>query len=1370
MPADRFPLTPLQHAMACEWLRRPRSGLNVEQWIVELREPVDAARLRRAWDDLVRTYGMLRAALDFDDPAEPRQQIHTEVAADWEQLDWRDAALDALAERRREFLAADRRRGLDLTRPPLWRVRLIRTADAEYHFVCTYHHVLLGGRSLVQIGRELFARYDALGRGDAPPPEAEAPFRRFVEHVRRNIPRDAAAYWRNYLADRPSVVLPEPHGPPATAEADDEHRSIELERTLDAATTARLYAAARTADVTIHTLTQAAWGLTLAAFTGQDDHTFGSVRACRKLPVAGIQRMVGMLINTVPFRVSLQRNETVERLLARLRDAQIEHRPYETTPPGDVARFAKQPPGEPLFPTLLMFTDRRPESMLDDAGRPHPTRAVHLLERSEFPLALTVGAESTVTVRLEYDAARYDAATAGRVLDHFAATLAALPDQLSRTIDELPSVAPNAHEQLSAWSRADGDVAAPTESIPQQIERRCLEQPAATAIAAGERVVTYDELRAAATAAAARLRRLGVGRGSLVGVYCERSPEMVALVLGLWRLGAVYVPLDPKYPSQRLGAIVADAAPTLLVCDRPPPTVLNETGLPTVTLAALFDGDAMTTEADVPPTAALDDRAVVLYTSGSTGAPKGVVLTHRNLANHNAYVVRTLELAPGDRLAPVSSINFDASLEEHFCPLVAGATIVLPDADALGSCARFLEFAERYGLTILDLPTSLWRELTNYLYEERRTYPTCVRLIFMGGEAATRAVYDRFLRVGGDRIRWINAYGPTETTIFSTCYEHRPDRDATTADAPPIGRPIDHTTVWVLDRRGRPVPPGVRGELYLGGLGVAEGYLNRPELTRERFVERPSADVPPGRYYRTGDEVRFRDDGELEYLGRLDQQVKLRGFRIEPGEIEAVLLAHPAVRDAAVVVRTSAAGTQYLAGYLVLHGGATWDERSLAEFVAARLPQYMVPQALVQLDELPQTPNGKIDRHALPEPCLGDAATNVGDEARLARTPSRWEQRILAVWRDVLKLEHIGLDDDFFALGGDSLRAMTLIARLEASLGRSVSAAVLLSAPTVAELAARLVGDADDDDVERTDGMVLLRDGDRGRPLFFFHSLAGDVWIYRDLVHALQADCAVYGLQMPGLDGGATPADDAVETWVATYVERMRTVQPAGPYRFAGYSSGGLLAYEAARRLIASGETVEFLGLIDSGVPTVVERRLTASARRKLSGLVRSLPGYWNELRTQPIGESARRVGRLLGKVGRRLADRLRRPPATGDALNDREVLECFAEDISFFPAERLELIRRHYRALEAYDPPPSPTSAQLFRSARQPMFAVQTPTMGWEALVRGPLGVYQVGGAHATLMRTPYVERLAAGIDAALADGAAPLDDVEHAASVVAT
>lgn len=900
---------------------------------------------------------------------------------------------------------------------------------------------------------------------------------------------------------------------------------------------------------------------------------------------------------------------------------------------------------------------------------------------------------------------------------------------------------------LERWSRPERDPAI-VSTIAATFALRASSQPDAAAVVAEGRSVSFAELDAMSLRAAAGLREHGVKRGDLVGAYCKRSPELIAVILGIWRCGGVYVPLDPKYPSQRLKAILADAALPLCVCDAPLPSRLTTTEMAECDAARLcatplehVAAEEMAGEVELPQ---LADRAVVLYTSGSTGTPKGAILTHRNLANHNAYVIRAFDLGPNDRRTAVCSINFDASLEEFFCTLNAGATLVLPEADTLDSFDRFLAFLDRNRITALFMPTSMWRELTNFLYAARREFPESVRLIDLGGERVTRPIYERFLRVGGRRIRWINVYGPTECSIYATTYEHDPVRDASATEHPPIGRPIDNVRLYVLDAEHRLCAPGERGELYIGGAGVGEGYLNRPQLTAERYIESPSPDLPPGRYYRTGDEVCFRADGQLEYIGRLDDQVKLRGFRIEPGEIEATLQRHPAVRDAAVVVRTSTLGTSYLAAYLVLHEGAAWDARSTAEFCRDQLPDYMVPRTFVQLDVLPQSPNGKVAREALPDPCLDEP---LGDDSARSQdvASTEWEHRLLGIWRSALGLNDLGLDDNFFDLGGDSLRAMALAAQLEESLGRPVSAALLLSSPTVRQLAAEL----EQQSGAGIDSLVLVREGDRSKPLFLVHSLGGDVWIYRELVQRMRTASVIYGLQLPGLHVPTTEEAVTFEECAAEHVRRMQSVQPHGPYRIAGYSSGGMLAYEMARQLAERGEQTEFLGFIDAGVPPAFERRFVGSRKQKAAALARNLPLMVRELRSKSFADRWRKILGFVSRGMRKLTARCR--PAAASWQAESDWLACFAEDISFFPDERLSQIKRHYEAVKRYEPGAWQGSAELFRVARQPLSAVPTPTLGWEHLVRGDVGVHGVTGTHDSLMQPPHVDQLAQTIDAAL-------------------
>jgi amino acid adenylation domain-containing protein len=591
-----------------------------------------------------------------------------------------------------------------------------------------------------------------------------------------------------------------------------------------------------------------------------------------------------------------------------------------------------------------------------------------------------------------------------------------------------------------------------TATVPDLFERSVAVRPDTPAVVSAGRTLTYAELDERVNRLGHHLQGLSVGPDVVVGIFLERSLELVVALLGVLKAGGVCLPLDPSYPAERLAFMLDDSRAPVLVTTRDLLGRLPAHDARTLCLDADWDEVARRPPSRPDRAATPEHLAYVIYTSGSTGEPKGVMLPHRGLVNHNRAAAHLYELAPGDRVLQFCSISFDVSIEELFPTWAAGATAVLRSDDVPILGPAWGEWLRSQGVTVLNLPTAYWHEWVRDLESRGQQVPAGVRLVVAGGEKALGTAYRTWLGVGGDRVRWVNAYGPAEASVMATAWSPAVGEALVSAD-PPIGRAVTGATVHVLDPAGRPVPTGEAGELYVGGEGLARGYLRRPALTAERFVPDPFSGRPGARLYRTGDAVRELPGGDLEFVDRLDHQLKVRGFRIESGEVEAALTAHPGVAEAAVVAREDTPGDKRLVAYVVGPGGAPAPAAGdLRAFVAERLPAYMVPGAFVAIDAFPLTPNGKVDRAALPAP--GHARPDLATPWVAPATVT--EQRLAAIWSTVLGIEGIGAYDDFFALGGHSLLATQVIARAREAFGADLPLRAIFEAPTVAGLAAAI--------------------------------------------------------------------------------------------------------------------------------------------------------------------------------------------------------------------------------------------------------------------------------------------------------------------------
>ncbi|MDI6099253.1 amino acid adenylation domain-containing protein [Actinoplanes sp. NEAU-A12] len=1052
---DVLPLSPLQQGLLFHALYDgTTSDLYTVQFVVDLTGPVDAAAMTAAMATVLRRHPNMRAGFRQRKTGETVAVVSREVAPDFQEHDLRNRPEANRAGAADDLVRADRRRGFELAGPPLLRGMLIRTGDDASHLVLTNHHLLLDGWSMPLLAKELFAHYAAGGEDRALP--TTAPYRDYLMWLDRQDRGEAELAWSGALdgLSGPTLFAPaDPERAPATPH--------QLRVPLPGDLTARLTATARTLGVTLNTAVQTAWALLLGSLTGEDDVVFGATVAGRPPELPGVDTMLGLFINTVPVRIRFSPAEPLAGLLTRVQDEQAALMAHQYLGLADIRRLAGTD-GE-LFDTLTVFENYPLDpAALDLPGTGLRVTGVTGHDATHYPLTLVALPGDPLVLRLDHRADLVDDAAARTLADRLVTLLDTIADAPATPVTAVDRLTGAERDLVTGWAGSATGATGDQRTFPEIFAAQVAAQSDAPALLGPDGSTSYAELDEAAGRLGTLLRSYGVGAESVVALALPRGPQLVTAVLAVSRVGGAWLPVDPNYPNERIGFILADAAPMLLLTTSD--TDLPETPVPHLLLDTVdLSATAVSAPAQIHP----DQPAYVIYTSGSTGRPKGVLVTHAGLPAFTAAIVAGFDVRAGHRVLQFSSPSFDASVLELCAAFGAGAALVVPAPGPLVG-DDLTEVLTRYGVTHALIPPAALAALPP-------VSPPVLSTLVVGGDACDPGLVARF----APGRRMVNAYGPTEITVAATL--SAPLDGA--GETPPIGRPVDGARVYVLDRYLRPVPPGVPGELYVAGRGLARGYLDRRALTAERFVADPFG-APGDRMYRTGDVVRWRADSALEFVGRADSQVKIRGFRVEPGEIEAALARHPAVAQAAVLAREDQPGVKRLVGYVVGVAGSMVDGAALREHVAATLPDYMVPAAVVALAEMPLTPAGKLDRRALPAPEYG---TGTG------RTPATAREELLAgLYAEVLGVPRVGVDESFFDLGGDSIVSIQLVSRARKA-GLWFSPRDVFVHRTVAALAAA----ADDRDVRSAPaddgtGEVALTPivhwlRERGGPIDGFH-------------------------------------------------------------------------------------------------------------------------------------------------------------------------------------------------------------------------------------------------------------------------------------------
>lgn len=1179
------------------------------------------------------------------------------------------------------------------------------------------HHIVGDGFSLALLYQRLSELYHAGEKGEEPFP---SPLRPFPEHLRRELEfasspayREDEAWWAARLA--PSGAALSLYGEAVRGESGpSEQASFDLGADL----TGRLRALAGT-----------------EAFKGKNEHAAIQNMLCAAL-CAWLHRIgpnttvtvgltfhnrteeqrsvIGLFMQILPVRVDIAAGETFRSLYAKVSEAVVgalQHR-----------RVAVENPlHRRVWDVIMNYTSA---AFGDFAGRRAGYEWVFTRHTN---VALSVQLHDfnkTGALHVDLDMQRAAIPEAQRrppaaAAGHLWRVLEALLSDPDRAIADVDILMPEERARLVEAGRGPS-IPVRVDVLPAAFEEHAAQRGHAPAVVCGSKCLSYGAMNSAANRLARRLQRLGAGRNERVAVFLDRSPEMVTAVLAALKAGAGYVPLDTAYPPDRLLWMLEDCAPRVVITSSALRPLLEQCLPPgALPILLLIDADPLIAEesdANLDVAVRGDDLAYVIYTSGSTGRPKGVEIERRAMANFLEAMRGGDWVLPGETLLAISPLSFDAHVSHLHHPLVVGARVVLATREDTADARRLLSLLEEYDVAAMGATPTTWRMLIEAGWKGKPDLK-----VHCGGEALTPDLVQKLRpRVG---VLW-NVYGPTEATVLSTM--HRVELNDGVI---PVGRPIANTQLYVVDAGGRDVPEGVAGELLIGGEGVARGYLNRPELTAEKFVQRPE-----GRAYRTGDRVRFLPDGSIELMGRLDHQVKIRGYRIELGEIESELERHPSVARAVVIAREDAPGDRRLVAYVVPIDRAI-APHELRSFLQSRLPAFMVPAAFVKLERLPLSPNGKVDRAAL------QASGALAAEERMAmsvRPVDLLEYQLSHIFEEALGSQPIGRKDSFFEVGGSSLSAVRVLTRIEALLGRSVPMQTFFANPSVTRLAAVL---REGGWAPSLDSLVPLEPHGSLPPFFCVHTFIGEVC--RGLAGRFTFDRPFYGLQPRGLDGREAPLT-SVEAMAEYYVDQIRRVRPRGPYHIGGYCFGGIVAFEMARQLVASGDEVARLVIIDAAPRNLPDGGGLGKVRAGINRGLYALERVADIVRSP---DPASALWRAADRIMKRGLSSARGEDGALEALRAR------LDGLSSWPLAYQRIASVHYTALLRYVPGIYEGRLTLIRTnERLQRWGIESETWGWEHVARD-VEAHRVPGRHDEIMNEPHVRIVAEILARVLSD-----------------
>ncbi|UNG01577.1 amino acid adenylation domain-containing protein [Bacillus altitudinis] len=1138
---DMYYLSPMQEGMLFHTLHHQEKGFYVEQMDMNVKGTLRHDLLEKSMNIIVERYDIFRTVFLHEKVKRPVQVVLKNRPFQLDVVDIQDLSESEQLERIDRFKQKDQLRGFDLSKDLLMRASVFQTGPSSYRWIWSYHHILLDGWCFGLVVQELFAIYHALLHDIPYRLEPVKPYKEYIQWLEKQDKQASLEYWTQSLAgfEGQSTFKEQ-------RKQTNEHELGEIEWAMSKEETAALSELALQQNATLSSALQSAWSILLSRYQRSNDVLFGTVVSGRPADLAGVDRMVGLFINVIPRRIQLTDQMTFRSLLSETQQQSLAAEPHQYIPIYDIQAKAGQ---QQLIDHIVVF-ENVPAAKKDEQESllGFTVEDMNVYEKSNYDLNLLASPGEQLQLKLAFNQRAFDPAFVRKLKDQLTLLIKGAIKHPDQSVHTLTLVTKQEKQRmLEEWNAPE--LEHDQLYLTKWFEHNVRKQPNAVALSVGDHTMTYAELNEQANRLARHLQKNGVGHQTVTAILAERTPELIVSLLAVLKAGAIYVPIDPDYPESRIQYMLKDSGATHLLTHS---SFISQTRSLAFGGTYLFADDQeilLMSSENLPLEAGLDDTAYIMYTSGTTGQPKGIMTTHSNIARvvKNTNYLTILET---DTLLSLSNSVFDGFTFDVYGALLNGAKLVLPQKETILDMGKLTELIKGEHISVMFVPTALF----HLLVDEGTDWMRGVRKVLFGGErASVQHVRKAFDVMGKGRL--LNVYGPTESTVFATYY---PIDEAIPLEAHsiPIGKPLNQTGAYILSEHRQLQPIGMVGELCLSGKGLAKGYLNRPDLTKQVFIPHPFASGE--RLYRTGDLAYFREDGLIEYAGRVDDQVKIRGHRIELTEIEANLLMHQGVKQAVLLADHDETNHTRLLAYITCDDAWKGKLDDIKSGLKERLPAYMLPHELIELENHPLTPNGKVDKRQLPKPEAPQG------NRRVKLPANEVEQKLLLMWREVLEREDISTDDHFFELGGHSLKAMSLLSKVSKEFEVQVPIHLLFETPTI-EALSRYIQHQDGE----TAGYLVFNESQTST-VFALPPLPGYGFIYQEAAKTL--------------DDVRLIAFDFIETnnRMAQYVQHIQHLQPKGPLTLMGYSGGCYLAFELVQALEQVGRTVEKVIMIDS--------------------------------------------------------------------------------------------------------------------------------------------------------------------------------------------